>query len=263
MNREQLKQHIANLRLNLPQGVKFAVCGPSAYVLESAAELECEYLYVAMERDGIAWARQTYGGMETHMEGAWVGNSVLKVFACYVEEQVVTIDGIPCLYVSATNPFQADPMAERPVPKLEDHLILTGKNVDFGDIVGDYLGAESTLATKDLFKAPLKDASYGHPQEWKKSGRAIDQITADVLDDLARCPKVAGALLTNTGRTGFSIVEYRQRLVNLFKDRLGLNGEALHDRERLNSASLKMKVRYARYVKALERVRKNEAGESK
>ena len=228
MNRERLKQHIANLRLNLPQGVKFAVCGKSAYVLESAAELECEYLYVAMERAGIAWARTTYGDMETRLEGTWVGNSWLKAFACYAEEQVVTIDGIPCLYVSATNPFQADPMAERPIPKLEDHLILTGKNVDFGD-----------------------------------SARAIDPITADVLDDLARCPKVAGALLTNTGRTGFSIVEYRRRLVSVFKDRLGLNGDALHDRERLNNASLTMKVKYARYVKALEVALKNEAGESK
>lgn len=129
MNREELKKHITNFRLNLPQAAKFAVMGESAAVLESSQDLECEYLYVAMLRGGAFWARLTYGEMETRLEGSWTGNSWLKVYPCYIEGQVVEIDGIPCQYVPATNPYQPDPMAERPVPKLTDYD-LTGADAN-------------------------------------------------------------------------------------------------------------------------------------
>lgn len=242
MNRDELKKHITNFRLNLPQGVKFAVIAQSTAVLESAKDLHCEYLYVAMDRHGYAWARMTYGEMETRLEGTWIGNSWLKVYPCYDEEHLVMVDGIPCQYVGETNPFQNDPMLERPVPKLEDFmpasgrgahirkladilssgmsiengqvsltdesihdamtaglkhseldgvldrvvkdsgvtasLALTGKNVDFADVCGDYLGLgglvddmmESRSASKALLQNPisLKDSQYGEPQRWKR-----------------------------------------------------------------------------------------------
>jgi hypothetical protein len=122
MNRDQLKQHINNFRLNLPQGMKFAVIAQSSAVLESSKDLHCEYLYVAMERAGHHWALQTYGEMETRLEGTWTGNSWLKVYPCYNEEHLVMVDGIPCQYVGETNPFQDDPMLERPVPNITDFL---------------------------------------------------------------------------------------------------------------------------------------------
>jgi hypothetical protein len=122
MNREELKKHITNFRLNLPQGVKFSVIAQSAAVLESSKDLHCEYLYVAMDRHGYNWARMTYGEIETRIEGSWIGTSWLKVYPCYDEEHLVMVDGVPCQYVGETNPFQDDPMLERPVPSIDDYM---------------------------------------------------------------------------------------------------------------------------------------------
>jgi hypothetical protein len=122
MNREELKKHITNFRLNLPHGMKFAVIAQSAAVLESSKDLHCDYLYVAMERTGHFWALQTYGDVETRIEGTWTGNSWLKVYPCYDEEHLVMVDGIPCQYVGETNPFMDDPMLERPIPNITDYM---------------------------------------------------------------------------------------------------------------------------------------------
>jgi hypothetical protein len=122
MNREELKKHITNFRLILPRGVKFSVIAQSAAVLESSKDLHCEYLYVAMDRVGYNWARMTYGEIETRIEGSWIGTSWLKVYLCYDEEHLVMVDDIPCQYVGSTNPFQDDPMLERPVPSIEDYM---------------------------------------------------------------------------------------------------------------------------------------------
>jgi hypothetical protein len=75
-----------------------------------------------MDRHGYNWARMTYGEIETRIEGSWIGTSWLKVYPCYDEEHLVMVDGVPCQYVGETNPFQDDPMLERPVPSIDDYM---------------------------------------------------------------------------------------------------------------------------------------------
>lgn len=274
MNREELKKHITNFRLNLPQGIKFAVIAQSTAVLESAKDLHCEYLYVAMDRQGYAWARMTYGEMETRLEGTWIGNSWLKVYPCYDDEHLVMLDGIPCQYVGETHPFQDDPTLERPVPKLEDFLtetpgqrrfresmpegynkrederahelamrgrdlpklMLTGKNVDVADAVGDYLGLEdiavqameSRSASKSLLQNPtsLKDTPYSQPQRWKRGLLRASEYRAALRDS---------------------------------ENQLKMTDDPKQNRRRYNSASLKNKVTFKRRLKSWTRALERES----
>lgn len=313
MNREELKKHITNFRLNLPQGMKWAVIAQSSAVLESAKDLHCEYLYVAMERPGYNWARMTYGEMETRLEGTWIGTSWLKVYPCYDEKDVVMVDGIPCQYAGETNPFQDDPMLERPVPSIEDFmrkpsqqsnviramadvlkegmtekdglidispeaiqaalrvsaenpplpvvvlgehplvtrrkldtpvpftgmplitapLVLTDKNVDVADVVGDYLGGESLVdafikdslesrsASKALLqnRTPLKDSPFGMTQDYR--------------------------------RMVFRTSEYRGSLVKCYQERMKFTDDEKQNRRRFNNASLHVKVIYTRYLRRM------------
>ena len=53
--------------------------------------------------------------------------------------------------------------------------------------------------------------------------------------------------------TPFSAVEYRSTLVELTEEQLRYNGDVVHDKRRLNSASLNLKVVYSRRCRALER----------
>lgn len=311
MNREELKKHITNFRLNLPQGVKFSVIAQSSAVLESSKDLHCEYLYVAMDRHGYNWARMTYGEIETRIEGSWIGTSWLKVYPCYDEEHLVMVDGVPCQYVGETNPFQDDPMLERPVPSIEDYmrkpsqqgnviramaailkegmterdglidisseafqkaldigadkpavpvvvtgaepmitrrqldtpvpftgmplitapLLLTGKNVDFADVCGDYLGLgdlaeeviESRSAGKSLLRNPisLKDTPHGEFQAYR--------------------------------RTKLHSSEYRARKLVLIEEELKFTEDEVNNRRRLNNASLYLKVMHKRAVRGLDR----------
>lgn len=263
MNREELKKHITNFRLNLPQGVKFSVIAQSSAVLESSKDLHCEYLYVAMERPGYNWARVTYGEMETRLEGEWVGNSWLKVYPCYNEEHLVMVDDIPCQYVGSTNPFQDDPMLDRPVPKLEDFLVETPSQRRFrmsmpegynkqddarmheqmmrggiGVVTGDYLSGltmlydglvESRSASKALLQTPisLKDTPHGEFQAYR--------------------------------RQPFNTAEYRGRLVKCSEEQMKFTDDLEHNLRRYNGASLKVKVTYKRRLKALARAIGNES----
>jgi hypothetical protein len=194
MNREELKKHITNFRLNLPQGVKFAVIAQSTAVLESAKDLHCEYLYVAMERQGYAWARMTYGEMETRLEGTWIGNSWLKVYPCYDEEHLVMVDGIPCQYVGETNPFQNDPMLERPVPKLEDFMPeggLGSRIRKLADILGGGMTEENGFISftdesiHDAMTAGLKRSETGPVMEQVAKDKGVTRRKLETAQPFA------------------------------------------------------------------------------
>ncbi|MNB61051.1 hypothetical protein D3C87_1017550 [compost metagenome] len=110
-------------------------------------------------------------------------------------------------------------------------LILTGKNVDFADVVGDYLGLgplaegmmESRSASKALLKSPisLKDTPYGGFQAYRRA------------------------------KLGSS--EYRARKLVLIEEDLKFTDDEVNNRRRLNNASLYLKVLYKRAVRGLDR----------
>lgn len=111
---------------------------------------------------------------------------------------------------------------------LSSGLLLTGKNVDFADVVGDYLGLgdlaeqamESRSASKSLLRNPhsLKDTPHGEFQAYR--------------------------------RGQFSTAEYRGRLVQCSEDQLKLTVDRDHNRRQYNNASLRVKVTYKRRLQA-------------
>lgn len=114
---------------------------------------------------------------------------------------------------------------------LSSGLLLTGKNVDFADVVGDYLGLgdlaeqvmESRSASKSLLRNPhsLKDTPYGEFQAYRRT------------------------------RLGSS--EYRARKLTLIEEELKFTEDEVNNRRRLNNASLYLKVMYKRAVRGLDR----------
>lgn len=237
MNRKDLKLHIKALSLIMPKGLKFALIGQSLAVLESAEDLQCEYLDIAMDRHGYAWAGLTYGVCSDRLEGEWVGNSWLKVHPVYNESNVIWMDGVPCQYVDETNPFQDDPMLDRPVPHISDYLadtdpaaLITRRN----------LPAPVPLSMKLITSSPsaissLLDEGVG---EGYSAAKALLRDTAVDMAGAIRYPS-------------FRLTEYRASLVKAYQDRMGFTDCEKDNRRRFNNASLMLKVRYTRYVKAL------------
>lgn len=275
MNREELKQHINNFRLNLPQGMKFAVIAQSSAVLESSKDLHCEYLYVAMERAGHHWALQTYGEMETRLEGTWTGNSWLKVYPCYNEEHLVMVDNIPCQYVGETNPFQDDPMLERPVPKLEDFLTKGGPIVVTGEpIIRRLLKEPQAFANRGIIVAPPSERRL-HLDDSIAELAAKGPINEGYLSDLSllldsqavESRSASKSLLRNPislkdtpyggfqayRRTKLGTSEYRARKLVLIEEDLKFTDDKVNNRRRLNNASLYLKVLHKRAVRGLDR----------
>ncbi|MNB58637.1 hypothetical protein D3C87_364650 [compost metagenome] len=116
-------------------------------------------------------------------------------------------------------------------------LILTARNVDVADAVGDYLGlgalvdgmVESRSASKSLLRNPisLKDTPHGEFQAYR--------------------------------RQPFNTAEYRGRLVKCSEEQMKFTDDLEHNRRQYNSASLKVKVTYKRRLKALARAIGNES----
>lgn len=226
MKIERVKELIEQVKRHVPEGGKFCVYGHATLVLEGTA-VECATVSFVVDIPTHIYLRKIYGECESRLEGSWVGNNEVRIYTGYVEAMVKMVDGIPCRH-EAHPDFDADVLSELPIPV---DLILTGRNVDVADAVGDYLGlgalvdgmVESRSAGKSLLRNPisLKDTPYGEFQAYR--------------------------------RTPLGSSEYRARKLALIEEELKFTEDEVNNRRRLNNASLHLKVRHKRAVLGLDR----------
>lgn len=309
MNLEQLKAAVEQFRRNLNEGEKFAVMGESAAVIEGAAT-ECNYLLVAVAGGMLPWY-QRYGEMETRLEGTWIGNSTVKIYNCYNAEHVINIGGIPCQYTKETNPFQDDPMADRPEPKLSDfepELSQSGRILKMADILSEamtlkdgfvHVSPEAIERAKQVARqAPNRSDAGGHdramrdmirgpviiagepvirrllkePQPFASRGIIVSPPTPDlvlsaknvdfgdvvgdylmggmVMDVAMENPSAAASLIRRPRL--FPAAEYRGRLVRCSQEQMKFTDDPVHNRRQFNSASMRVKITYLRRLAAYE-----------